>query len=70
MTDREIPLTLARFTHAATALQIQRATPPTDIRTTIETWTPSDRHGRIPCIGLDSGHIPNTRPDTHHWSIA
>ena len=58
-----VPNTLTRFTQAATALQIQQATPPPTLTTTAQ-WTPTDHIGRIPCIGLDSGHIPGTRPDT------
>lgn len=58
-----IPHLASRFTQAALIHQIQKTTPaPTP--NTVTLWTPSDRHGRIPCIGLDSGHIPGTRPDT------
>ncbi len=73
MTDQvdTVPVVLARFTTAAAALQIERSAEPVDLRTTVtETWVSSDHHGRIPCIGLDSGAMPGTRPDTAvSWGV-
>ena len=67
-----VPHTLTRFTAAAHALHIQQSTPTPELGpTTAAGWVPSDGIGRIPCIGLDSGHIPGTRPDTAitSWGI-
>lgn len=61
-----VPIRLHRFTAAARALEAERAAPAPTLRTAIH-WTPSDRLGRIPCIGLDSGHIPGSRPDQLRW---
>jgi hypothetical protein len=71
MTNRvdTVPNTLARFTHASIALHLERTTAPPQVSEAIH-WTPSDRHGRIPTIGLDTGHIPGTRPDTIRWGAA
>lgn len=58
-----VPHLHSRFTQAAAALrndQIAQAEPAAP--TTMQTWVPSDRHGRIPCIGLDRGAIPGSVP--------
>lgn len=71
MTNRvdTVPNTLSRFTHASIALHLERTIPPPQVSDAVY-WRPSDRHGRIPVIGLDSGHIPGTRPDRIRWGAA
>jgi hypothetical protein len=66
MTDQvdTVPTTLSRYTSAAQALRNEAATTPPTITSATTQWVPSDRHGRIPVIGLDSGHLPGSRPDT------
>ena len=61
-----VPNRLARFTQAARAIENERLAEPPTIHAAVH-WTPSDGIGRIPCIGLDSGHMPGTRPDRLRW---
>ena len=43
----------------------QPVSTPTLPNVTVTYQYPVSEHiGRLPCIGLDTGHIPNTRPDT------
>jgi hypothetical protein len=68
-----VPRLLSQLSSAAAVLRSAHTEPPPTI-TTATQWVPSDRHGRIPCIGLDSGAMPNTRPDhvigNSRWGVA
>jgi hypothetical protein len=55
---------LTRYNPTLLTAQITRHTQTTQPTPTLTHWVPSNRHGRIPVIGLDTGAIPGTSP--HH----